>query len=388
MKKILFLFLLTAINLNAQVGIGTTTPNNSSILDIDSTTAGMLTPRMNTIQRDAISSPAEGLFIYNLDSNCFQFFDGSTWSGCMGITSPVKALVCPPNPVIFGFYVVSTTTNSTNTMEVTVTTTAQDNYNITTNTVNGYSFSASGVFLTSGTHTITLASTGTPTATGTDIFTISLSGVVGTCTASITVLATAPPVLKNCQALMLAGYTTSGVYTIDPDGAGGNAPYNCYCNQTDNGGGWTLVFNHDVAGGYWTNNTEADFFNSLSPGITTNKYSILSKIDELQTTTGTYEFRLHYPDLSVTNHWSQTFNPRSGASGSNPVPGYTPISIGATGNNWGGINRTTAASHTYLDGSPNDGNWWYSIGSRAVYGGVGVPGPNTKVVTKVQLYIR
>ncbi len=387
MKNLLLVALLFAIHLNAQVGIGTVTPDASSALHIASTTKGLLTPRMTTAQRDAIVSPANGLFIYNLDSNCFQHFNGATWSACLGTTSAIKSLVCPPAPVINGYYVAGTVTNTSNTITVSVTTTATDSYSITTNTINGYSFAAAGVVLTAGTHNIVLSSTGTPINVGTNSFTISLAGSAGTCTANITVTATAPPVLKNCQALMLAGYTSNGVYTIDPDGAGGNAPYNCYCNQTDNGGGWTLVFNHNTVGGYWSNNTEADFFNSLNPGITTNKYSILSKIDELQTTTGTYEFRLHYPDQSITNHWTQTFNPRSGSSPTNPVAGYTPISIGATGDGWGGLNRATATS-TYLDGSPNNANWWYSIGSNVTFGGGGVPGPNTTVVQKVQLYIR
>jgi len=186
---------------------------------------------------------------------------------------------------------------------------------------------------------------------------------------------------------MLAGYNTNGIYTIDPDGAGGNAPYNCYCDQISNGGGWTLVFNHDVSGGYWANNAQADFFNAANPGITTPKYSILQKIDELQTTPGTYEFRLYYPDQNITNHWTQTFDPRSGSSGSATVAGYTPILIQGTNNGWGGLNRTTTGS-TYLDGSPGSGNWWYSIGSRAVYAGIGAPGPNSITVKKVQLYIR
>ena len=51
----------------AQVGIGTTTPDASSVLDITSTTGGLLVPRMTAAQRDEISSPAQGLIIFCSD---------------------------------------------------------------------------------------------------------------------------------------------------------------------------------------------------------------------------------------------------------------------------------------------------------------------------------
>lgn len=61
------------------VGIGTITPSASSILDITSTTQGFLAPRMNQTQRNAIASPAVGLFIFNTTSAHFNFWDGATW---------------------------------------------------------------------------------------------------------------------------------------------------------------------------------------------------------------------------------------------------------------------------------------------------------------------
>lgn len=49
------------------VGIGTTTPNASAILDIQSAEKGMLIPRMTMVQRDAIINAANGLIIYQTD---------------------------------------------------------------------------------------------------------------------------------------------------------------------------------------------------------------------------------------------------------------------------------------------------------------------------------
>ena len=51
----------------AQVGVGTTTPDASAALDITSTTGGLLVPRMTAGQRDAITSPAQGLIIFCSD---------------------------------------------------------------------------------------------------------------------------------------------------------------------------------------------------------------------------------------------------------------------------------------------------------------------------------
>ena len=64
-KQFISLVLLLSTFSFAQVGIGTTTPNASAILDITSTSKGLLPPRMNTEQRNLISNPSEGLTIYN-----------------------------------------------------------------------------------------------------------------------------------------------------------------------------------------------------------------------------------------------------------------------------------------------------------------------------------
>jgi len=61
------------------VGIGTTAPHSSAVLDIASENKGFATPRMTTIQRDAISSPMEGLEIYNLITHKKNFYNGTIW---------------------------------------------------------------------------------------------------------------------------------------------------------------------------------------------------------------------------------------------------------------------------------------------------------------------
>ncbi len=80
-KKIyLITILLFTFAVNAQVGIGTNTPNASAALDVTSTNSGMLTPRMTQAQKLAIASPATGLLIYQTDNaSGFWFYNGVAW---------------------------------------------------------------------------------------------------------------------------------------------------------------------------------------------------------------------------------------------------------------------------------------------------------------------
>ena len=62
---------------NGNVGIGTTSPSASALLDLSSTTRGFLPPRMTSTERDAISSPAAGLVIYNTTTSKLQVYTTS-----------------------------------------------------------------------------------------------------------------------------------------------------------------------------------------------------------------------------------------------------------------------------------------------------------------------
>jgi hypothetical protein len=81
------------------VGIGTTTPDASAVLDASSTTQGMLVPRMSAAQRAAVkdpatNKPATGLLVYQTDAPAgFYFYNGTAWtslsgSGTVGATGP------------------------------------------------------------------------------------------------------------------------------------------------------------------------------------------------------------------------------------------------------------------------------------------------------------
>lgn len=81
------------------MGIGTNTPDASSVLDISSTDKGVLVPRLTTQQRLNIPNPADGLLVYDSDAQCFFFYQGvsSAWASLCNNTGPVGP-VGPPGP--------------------------------------------------------------------------------------------------------------------------------------------------------------------------------------------------------------------------------------------------------------------------------------------------
>jgi len=81
---LLLIFLVTAIFSSGQSGVAINTSgvtaNVSAMLDVSSTTAGMLVPRMTSTQKNSISSPATGLLIFQTDVPAgFYYYTGSTW---------------------------------------------------------------------------------------------------------------------------------------------------------------------------------------------------------------------------------------------------------------------------------------------------------------------
>ena len=88
MRKYLILFFCYwAINTNAQMAIGTTSPDASAILDLTGTDGGFLMPRMTASQKSAIASPVRGLMIYQTDNTPgYYYYSGTSWNGPLSIT--------------------------------------------------------------------------------------------------------------------------------------------------------------------------------------------------------------------------------------------------------------------------------------------------------------
>ena len=85
MKKLLFFVLsfLSLINIsNAQMGINSTgtAPNPSAMLDVSSTTKGLLPPRMTSAQKNAIANPADGLLVFDTNTQSYWFRQSGAWT--------------------------------------------------------------------------------------------------------------------------------------------------------------------------------------------------------------------------------------------------------------------------------------------------------------------
>lgn len=63
----------------SQVWIGTATGDAAAKLQVDSTTQGFLPPRMTTTQRNAISSPPEGLVVWDTTLHKLYVYNGTIW---------------------------------------------------------------------------------------------------------------------------------------------------------------------------------------------------------------------------------------------------------------------------------------------------------------------
>jgi hypothetical protein len=85
------LFVVMAMNVCAQgvrIADDASAPDASAGLEVDFDNRGFLPPRLTSSQRDAIANPVAGLHIYNTDTNCDNFFNGTSWRELCGNCTP------------------------------------------------------------------------------------------------------------------------------------------------------------------------------------------------------------------------------------------------------------------------------------------------------------
>lgn len=71
--------ILSTLSVQAQLGIGTIDPEESSILHLESNSKGLLPPRLTDTDKSNISNPVAGLVIYNTSINRLEVYDGNQW---------------------------------------------------------------------------------------------------------------------------------------------------------------------------------------------------------------------------------------------------------------------------------------------------------------------
>lgn len=84
---LMVMFLLSMCNCFGQNGISIgsgSVPDNSAILDLQSTTKGFIPPKMSSLQRKAITSPAAGLIVFDTDLSQLYLYDGISWQPLVG----------------------------------------------------------------------------------------------------------------------------------------------------------------------------------------------------------------------------------------------------------------------------------------------------------------
>lgn len=121
MKKIVTALAIFASSIAfSQVGIGTASPHSSSILDLTASDKAMLLPRVaNTA---AIPSPANGMMIYDISSNCIKSYENGAWTSCLS-SAPATASVkvdCDTN-AFEGSYTNGIAMTTSNKFSVTIT---------------------------------------------------------------------------------------------------------------------------------------------------------------------------------------------------------------------------------------------------------------------------
>jgi uncharacterized protein (TIGR02145 family) len=167
-------------NNGGNIGVGTTTPDASSKLEVNSTTQGFLPPRMTTAQRNAIVNPALGLVIFNTTTNCLNFFIGSGWNETCGTqitTGTIGALNC------VGAAITGTLTSGTaaNGVSASVPYTGGNGgsyalQTIASTGVTGLTATLNSGTLANGIGSLSFAISGTPASSGTASFSVTVGG--------------------------------------------------------------------------------------------------------------------------------------------------------------------------------------------------------------------
>jgi uncharacterized protein (TIGR02145 family) len=175
------LLLVAPWNLRGQVVVGGTTPDPSAVLDIRSTEKGVLLPRLTTAQRDAVSSPATGLTIFNTTTNCLETNLGTPaapdWLRMSCRSWVVSALDCG-NTVLTGSLIAGESASGV-TVNVPYTGGNGAVYEaqlVTSTGAAGLTATLNAGSLASGSGSLSYTITGTPASGGTASFALSAGG--------------------------------------------------------------------------------------------------------------------------------------------------------------------------------------------------------------------
>lgn len=176
---------------SGRVGIGFSEPiHQSAELEVKSSSKGILIPRMNSGERDAIVNPANSLMIFNTDSNCFEFYKTNKWKSICGDLGTAEILIQSCNSAkIIGEYKVGELLTSSHFFQVTLNVIEAGNYSILVNNPDaGFFFQKDGSFPNPGNYTIQIPAIGSPTTEGNNIYRIVINDIDLGCDVNVNVL--------------------------------------------------------------------------------------------------------------------------------------------------------------------------------------------------------
>jgi hypothetical protein len=226
--QITVLLLFSGYITQAQIGIGTSNPNKSAVLDLTSSNKGLLLPRI--AKTASIVTPVDGMLIFDVSEKCLKAFQNGAWTGCglVPVASVTTLTNCSAafNPVSAEAsvaYTGSTTSSYTGGNGA-----AYPAASYASTGIIGLTLSLAAGTLATGSGTLSYTVSGTPSGDGTASFSISFGGQ--TCTKTISVAAASPTVatLTNCSdpfnpVSAKASVAYTGSTTLSYSGANGAA---------------------------------------------------------------------------------------------------------------------------------------------------------------------
>ena len=225
------ILLMAPWSLAGQVVVGGTIPDPSASLDVQSSSQGVLLPRLTTTERDAIISPATSLMIFNTTTNCLEMNLGTPASADwvrVNCRSGVVSMLDCGGAVVTGSLITGTSASgvSANVSYTGGNGAVYDAQSVASTGVTGLTASLSAGSLASGAGTLTYSITGTPAGVGSASFALSMGGQ--SCNLDVTVYVPGSISALNCAGAVMAGLAVSGEAA---SGVSASVPY------TDGNGG-------------------------------------------------------------------------------------------------------------------------------------------------------
>ena len=151
--------------------------------------------------------------------------------------------------------------------------------------------------------------------------------------------------------------------------------------KTELNANWVRLFYHNIQSGTVLFSNDKNEFLKCNDGG--NKISDLWALEQFRGKDGKFELLLQYQSGGTAyNRWKQSSNFTK-----ETIAGYEAVACSWTQSYWGGLEPDTSGN-TWVDGSVNHNNWYYSIGSKKNYSSGGMPSWTECEAGWVEIWVR